>query len=264
MARRVTELTVLRTEQLTPHFVRITFGGPGFAGYQHNEFTDRYVKLMIPVPGVVYPEPFDPETLRRELPPEQLPTVRTYTVRGHDPLARELVIDFVVHGDEGYAGPWALAAQPGDLLRMMGPGGDYAPSPDADWHLFAGDEAALPAIAAALEVLPPGTRARVFLQVSDAAEEQKFDTAADVELTWLHRDAGPADLAAAITGWEFPAGRGQAFVHGDAGFVMPVKKLLKQRGIEPDLLSASGYWRRGRTDEQWRAEKKELRASGQI
>ena len=38
--------------------------------------------------------------------------VRTYTVREWD--GERLTIDFVVHGDEGVAGPWALPAQPGD------------------------------------------------------------------------------------------------------------------------------------------------------
>ena len=36
---------------------------------------------------------------------EQLPVSRTYTVRRVDRGAAELAIDFVVHGDEGLAGP---------------------------------------------------------------------------------------------------------------------------------------------------------------
>ncbi|PRC59436.1 NADPH-dependent ferric siderophore reductase, partial [Mycobacterium sp. ITM-2017-0098] len=81
-------------------------------------------------------------------------TVRTYTVRHADTQKREITVDFVVHGDHGVAGPWAASATPGQRLFVMGPSGAYAPHPDADWHLFAGDEAALPAISAALEALP--------------------------------------------------------------------------------------------------------------
>jgi NADPH-dependent ferric siderophore reductase len=257
--RSVTELQVVRTERLTPHLIRVVLGGPGFAGYQHNEFTDRYVKLQFPAPGVRYPEPFDLEAIRRDLPREQWPVPRAYTVREVDAAAGELTIDFVYHGDEGIAGPWAAAARPGDLLRLVGPGGGYVPSPDADWHLLVGDEAALPAIGSALEEIPVGVPAHAFLQVADAAEELKFDTVADARITWLHRDAGPADLVAAVAAFEFPAGVGQAFVHGEAGFAMPLRRALAERGIAKDLLSVSGYWRRGRTDEQWRAEKSELR-----
>ena len=37
------------------------------------------------------------------LPPEHQPTVRTYTVRRADPAARQITVDFVVHGEHGVA-----------------------------------------------------------------------------------------------------------------------------------------------------------------
>ena len=42
--------------------------------------------------------------VRRDLPPEQWPKSRTYTIRSWDPVAGELAIDFVHHGDAGIAG----------------------------------------------------------------------------------------------------------------------------------------------------------------
>ena len=49
-----------------------------------------------------------------------------------------------------------------------------------------------------------------------------------------------------------------AFVHGEADMVRELRRLLRvERGVPRERLSASGYWRRGRTDEGWRAEKKE-------
>ena len=48
----------------------------------------------------------------------------------------------------------------------MGPSGAYAPDPAADWHLIAGDEAALPAISAALEALPDNAIGKVFIEVA--------------------------------------------------------------------------------------------------
>ena len=50
---------VVRTEQLPPHRVRVVLGGPGLADFEAGEYTDHYVKLLFPVPGVEYPEPFD-------------------------------------------------------------------------------------------------------------------------------------------------------------------------------------------------------------
>lgn len=249
--------TVQRTETLSPHLIRVVLGGAGFDTFVNNEFTDRYVKLQFGQPGVTYPEPFDLEAIRRDLPAEQWPTTRTYTVRNVDEAAREITIDFVYHGDEGYAGPWAASAKPGDVLRLMGPGGAYAPKAEADWHLLAGDESALPAIGAAIEAIPAGVPVRAFILVGSEADEQKFDTAADVEITWLH---GDADLVAAVRAFEFLPGTVQAFVHGEAGFVAELRSYLgKERGIAKDLLSISGYWRRGKNEDGWQAEKRETR-----
>ena len=96
--------------------------------------------------------------LRDVLPPEDMPTVRTYTALFPDVEAGTVAIDFVIHGDEGVAGPWAAAAAPGDTLMANGPGGAYRPAADADWHLLVGDESALPAITAALDGLPEDAR----------------------------------------------------------------------------------------------------------
>jgi NADPH-dependent ferric siderophore reductase len=259
--RPTVRLRVIRTEQLTPHMIRVVLGGAGFADFAPSGFTDQYVKLQFPPPGADYPEPFDLDTIRRVVPRELWPTARSYTVRAYDLDAAELTIDFVHHGDVGVAGPWAAGAKPGDPLTLLGPGGAYAPSPDADWHLLAGDESALPAIGASLAVMPAGVPVRAIIQVANKAEEQPLDTPADAEISWLHRDADSgADVGAAVRSLDFLPGSVHAFVHGEAGFVMPLRRfLVADRGVPAELLSLSGYWRRGRTDEQWRMDKAEMR-----
>ncbi|WP_199435081.1 siderophore-interacting protein [Qaidamihabitans albus] len=257
----VTRLRVLRTERITPHMIRVVSGGEGLAAFVANEFTDSYVKVLFPVPGVAYPEPFDMRVIKAELPREQWPRQRSYTVRYHDPHAGELAIDFVHHGDEGLAGPWAASLRPGDEFLVMGPGGAYAPSAEADWHLFVGDESALPAIGASLEAVPAGAPVRALLLVEDAAEEQPLPTKGDAQIRWLHRSAQD-DLVAAVRALEFPGGTVHAFVHGEAGFVRELRRhLLDERGVRRDMLSISGYWRRGKTDEAWREEKAAEKAS---
>lgn len=264
MPRRITTLHVRRTEQLTPHMIRVVLGGDDLAAFPDTPFTDRYVKLQLPRPGVTYPEPFDPDRIREELPREQWPVMRTYTVRALDHATGELTIDFVVHGDEGVAGPWAVAARPGDVLRFMGPGGAYTPDPDADWYLVAGDESALPAIGAALERIPPGRPVLAFLEVGDAAEHQPLPGAPDA--VWLHRDpAHPDQLVEAVRAAAFPQGRVDAFVHGEAGFVRDLRLLLRdERAVPREALSISGYWRRGRDEDGWQADKKAAREAGTL
>ena len=256
--RRVTELEVVRTERLTPHMIRIVAGGPGVADFPDTPYTDRYVKIVFPRPGVEYPEPFDMDVVHETLPREQWPVLRTYTVRSLDHTTGELVIDFVHHGDVGLAGPWAASVKPGDRFHVLGPGGAYEPGPDADWHLLVGDEAALPAIGAALERLPAGSRAVAVLQVATAGDEYPLPGADGADVTWLHRDAAGGDpdatqIVDAVRGLDFGAGRVQAFVHGEAIAVREVRRhLLRDRGVARDDLSVSGYWRRGVDDEQFR------------
>ncbi|NGO67326.1 SIP domain-containing protein [Streptomyces boncukensis] len=254
---------VVRTEQLTPHMVRIVLGGAGLADFSAGDYTDHYVKLLFPQPGVDYGEPFDMTRIRAELPRDQWPTMRTYTVRSWDPKERELALDFVVHGDKGLAGPWARRARAGDEIRMLGPGGGYVPAPDADWHLLAGDESALPAIAATLERIPAGAPVHALIEVAGPEEEQELQAPLDARITWLHRGTRPVGgpLTEAVRALDFPAGQVHAFVHGEAGFVKDLRRHLRlERGVAREQLSISGYWRLGTDEDGWQASKREWNA----
>ncbi|MFJ4477648.1 siderophore-interacting protein [Streptomyces xanthochromogenes] len=259
-APKINEARVVRTERITPHMVRVVLGGESLAGFGVGEHTDHYIKLLFPAQGVSYPEPFDMERIRAEFPRAQWPSTRAYTVRAWDAELGELTVDFVVHGDEGLAGPWALRVQPGETVRFLGPGGGYAPDPAADWHLLAGDESALPAIAAALERMPAGALVHAFVEVAGPEEEQKISTPDGVAVTWLHRGEATvgSQLVGAVKDLEFPAGDVHAFVHGEAGFVKELRALLRvERNVPRERLSISGYWRLGQDDDAWRAAKRE-------
>ncbi|WP_328460867.1 siderophore-interacting protein [Actinoplanes sp. NBC_00393] len=259
-ARPAHEGVVTRVEQLTPHMVRVVVGGDALSRIEAGHCTDHYIKVLFPRPGVDYPEPFDMGVIRESVPREDWPTVRTYTVRKWLPEIPEMWIDFVVHGDTGIAGPWAAQAKPGDIVRFMGPGGGYAPSPEAAWHLLAGDESALPAIAAALEGMPEGAPVKAFIEVEGPAEEQRLVTPANAEITWLHRGARPVGelLCDTVRGITFPEGRVQAFVHGEATFVRDLRgHLRRERGLTMDQLSISGYWRREMNEDGWQSSKRE-------
>jgi NADPH-dependent ferric siderophore reductase len=224
--------------------VRVVVGGDGLRGFGPTPFTDRYLKLVFP-----------PEVEGRH------ERTRTYTIRSFGSEASELSIDFVVHGVEGLAGPWGASAEPGDRLNFRGLGGAYAPSDAAAWDLLIGDESALPAIASALEVMPAGVGVKVLLEVEVTEDEHDLKTSGhpiDANLiTWIHRGA-PAStpLTEEVAGWEFPPWEPQVFLHGDAGFVKELRRFLcAERGVCATALSASGYWRRGVSEEGWRAEK---------
>ena len=245
----------------------VVLGGEGLAGFSAGEFTDHYVKLQFPPPGAPYAVPFDGEAVRA-LPREQQPVLRTYSVRDWDAGRGRLTIDFVVHGDTGAAGRWAATAGPGDVLVWEGPSGGYRPDPGSEVHLMAGDESALPAIAASLRAVPPGARAVVRLLCDGPGHEVPLDSPGDLDLVWLHRrgDDGDVDLLAeAVRGAALPdpaAGRVQAFVHGEADEVRAVRRhLLADRGMTRADMSCSPYWRRTMTDEAWRSVKRDFVAA---
>ena len=268
--RQARTAEVLHTTWLTPAMIRLELGGEGLAGFDAGEFTDHYVKLIFPPPGAPYGLPVDPAAVEDEHPRELWPVTRAYTVRAWDSAAGVLTVDLVRHGDDGIAPAWAAAARPGDRISLFGPGGAYAPAHDADWHLLVGDESALPAIAATVEALPAATSAVVIVEVAGPEEEQPVVTPADVELTWIHRGAATGapgghrndPLLAAVRAATERGGDVDAFVHGEADMVRAVRRHLRvERGVARGRLSASGYWRRGRTDEGWRQEKKDWNAA---
>ncbi|WP_026820965.1 siderophore-interacting protein [Arthrobacter castelli] len=260
-ARPQTILTVQETEWINPHTVRLIAGGPGYAAFQDKDATDKYVKIYFTRPELGLEPPYDMAALREVLPPEDLPTTRTYTVRWSDPAAQRLAIDFVVHGNEGLAGPWAVSATPGDRLVFGDPGGQYAPDPAAERHLFVGDDSAVPAIAAALEALPADAQGDVLLEVDGPEDCISLVKPEGLRVQWLYRDgAVPGTqplLPEAVSRLEWQAEGTQIFAHGERGAMKSLRSIFKERGVTRDQLSLSAYWALGRDELRFQAEKRE-------
>ena len=174
---------------------------------------------------------------------------RHYTVRAFDKADLRLDIDFALHGDSP-ATNWARQAKMGDTLVAHGPRGRTGVNHDADWHLFVGDETALPGILAMIESLRPGVRAQAIIEVRDADERQTPSTVADADIEWFYRQ-GPAvassrALIDRMSVYAFPPGAGQAAVIGETAMVRAVRQGLIARGFPRERISAEGYWRPGR------------------
>lgn len=266
---------VLTAERLTPEMVRLSLGGDALrTHYRPNPHADSYVKLLF-LPGAqdrtgvdvlgewTMPDGrIDLDAARDALGPELAPRMRTYTVR--DWGGDRMLVDLVVHGTAGLAGPWADTAAPGDRVIVVGPGGGYSPDPAAGHHLLAGDASALPAIAVALERLPAGAHGDAVIEVPGPQEVQALTAPPGVRVHWVTAEPGAAGAALihAVRELPWPAGRVQGFVHGEAGAVRELRRYLRvERQVPIADLSISGYWRLGGDDEAWRAGKREwLRA----
>jgi NADPH-dependent ferric siderophore reductase len=182
----------------------------------------------------------------------ELPVSRDYTVRDYtqddDGARPRLDIDVVLHG-EGPAANWARRVRPGETLEFVGPSGRYRPDPQADWHLFAGDETALPAIQAYVAMLPANACARVYLEAADAAEEQPIPGVARPTVCWLHRgDRAPGTttlLDDALRAIALPAGQGRIWLAGHTPTVRRIRAhLLNERAIDRQTLYVKGFWDR--------------------
>ncbi len=262
--KMVREAEVVGVEWLSPGLVRLFFTGEDLRGIPPLECTDHYIKFFFPPKGADYSWPFDPALLRTTLPAGQRPVTRTYTVRSFERESNTMAVDFVVHGDEGLAGPWAAKATPGDRIGFRGPGGKFIPDHSADALLVAGDEAALPAIAATLQALPADVVAEVFVEVEDEAHRIELPVNERTTVHWVHRDdhSHGVGLAQAVRNAPYPDGRVQAFVHGNAHMVKDIRRyLFVERGLEKARASISGYWRTNYTEDAWQASKHEFVAA---
>ncbi len=215
------DLEVLRVERPSPGLRRIVFGGESLADFLSASFDD-HVKLILDAGGE--------------------PVMRDYTPRHADLARRELTIEFALHGD-GPAARWAAQAAPGQRAVIAGPRGSFVVPLDYDWHLFAGDETALPAIARRLAELPAGARAFVFGLASEPAEQRRFDTAADLTVQWAQDT--PAWLAA-VRAFDWPAGEGYAWCAGEARAVAALRRIMVyDKGHSRHAIRAAAYWKQG-------------------
>lgn len=224
------QLEVVDSAPLGPDMQRLVLTAPELAGLQYQPGQD--MMLMVAVDG-------------------DRPVRRRYTIRALDHERRLLTLDVVRHAG-GPGERWVAAARPGDRVEGIGPRGKIFLAEAADWHLFIGDDSALPAYLAMAGALPAGDRALVILEVPGPGGEQDLVTAADAEVTWLHRDGGPAgdpaalvEAAAAVT---LPPGRGHAYLAGEATVVLRLRETLAARGLAPEQISPKAYWGRGRAN----------------
>ncbi|MER5293760.1 siderophore-interacting protein [Streptomyces pharetrae] len=272
---RFFSLQVVRTERLGPSLVRVTFAGDDLAAF-HSDGCDQSLSLFLPQPG--QDAPVVPVELGEDwwkgwmaLPDDVRAVMRSYTLRSLRRDPDEIDIDFVLHGVEpgaavpaGPASRWAARAAAGDKVLLLGPAvADnrairFRPPQGTDLVVLWGDETALPAVAAILEALPAGQRARVWLEVQDAGNVLDLVTEADAEVTWLIGDHGRAqDSPMALSALRDvrlpPAEHPYVWIAGESSSVKTLRRhFVGERGIDRRQVTFVGYWRQGLTEEQLR------------
>jgi NADPH-dependent ferric siderophore reductase len=281
---------VAAVRRLSPSLVRVTFAGETLRHFADNGYDQRF-KLIFPAPACGFDKMPTSErwySELRALPEEEQCGVRTYTVRAVRRQAREVDVDMVVHEarTEAECGPalrWLREAAVGDPLLLLGPDARWdGPHGGVDFHapegaelLIAGDETALPAIAAILEDLPITAHGRAFIEVPVAADAMALDAPEEVEVVWLPREgaAWGDRLVPAVTEaarrmefaarteqfdevedemiWEAPAEVAQSdayvWIAAETGVVKTLRfTIRKELGLPKESGAFMGYWRNGR------------------
>jgi NADPH-dependent ferric siderophore reductase len=223
-------LKVVSLRQLSPNVRRVELTAPELGTLEYQPGQD--LMLLVGVEG-------------------NRPVRRRYTIRSLDRERHVAVIDVVMHGG-GPGEDWIAAAKPGDTVQGIAPRGKIFPAQDVDWHLFVGDESAIPMVSAMIESLPATVAAVVVLEVPESADQQPIEGAGPVYTTWLPRDGqAPGDakaLVKAASEVDLPTGRGHAYLCAEAKVVLALRDVLQTRGLEPQQISPKAYWGLGRSN----------------
>ncbi|MCS4295580.1 NADPH-dependent ferric siderophore reductase [Comamonas sp. BIGb0152] len=226
--------TVQRVQRITPHMQRITLGGAEIADFVASEAAGEaapWVKLFLPCGQG-----------------------RAYTLQDLNPVAGTLSLDFVLHAQEGQAGPaatWAQRALVGERVGVAGPrsGGVELPA-QARWILLAGDATALPAIQSIASRLPAGIQAKAYIEVFSEKDQQPIPSLASLRLQWMNAQSEPGlALCQSLLYRPLPAGPGYIWMAGESAAMRRLRlHYLQERELPRSSVSAKGYWKSGESD----------------
>ena len=257
-------LTVLRSERLSAHWARVTFGGGDIDRFHPMGF-DQWFRLFLPIGGEAGLERVPAKANKifgylrfLRIPEGERPVMRNYSVRAFRPATAdagaELDVDFVLHGSaaDGTAGPasgWAETCSPGEHVLIIDEGLAFNPERGTDRVVLVGDETALPAISAICASLPSNATGTVIVEVPSAEDTLDFPHPEGIDVAWIVRphDARPGALALdTLAQTALPDAPFHAYGAGEQSLAAGVRKhLVGERGVDKDTVSFCGYWRAG-------------------
>lgn len=257
-------LTVLHSERLSAHWVRVTLGGGEIERFRHMGF-DQWFRLFLPVGGDAGLDRVPAKANSMfgylkflRIPAGERPVMRNYSVRAYRPATAaggaEIDVDFVLHGSasDGTAGPasgWAETCKPGEHVLIIDEGLAFNPQRGTERVLLVGDETALPAISAICASLPTDATGTAIVEVPSNEDALEFPHPAGIEVVWIARPHGkqPGVLAlAALHTTALPDAPFHAYAAGEQALAAGVRKhLVVERGIDKNAVSFCGYWKFG-------------------
>ncbi|MGN8553810.1 UNVERIFIED_CONTAM: siderophore-interacting protein [Microbacterium sp. SLM126] len=257
-------LKVLRREQLSPHWMRVTLGGAEIEKFQAMGY-DQWFRLFLPLGGDEGLDRLPAKANKMfgylrylRIPDGVRPVMRNYTVRAFRPAAddrgAEIDVDFVLHGsaEDAAAGPasrWAQTCEPGESVVLIDEGLAFNPERGTDRVVLVADETGLPAIAGVCASLPAHATGLAVIEVPSAEDALAFAHPAGVRVQWIVRDhdVKPGTLALqALRAASLPDAPFHAYLVGEQSLPTEGRRLLvNERAVPKELVSFCGYWRVG-------------------
>ncbi|MCM3778188.1 siderophore-interacting protein [Microbacterium hydrocarbonoxydans] len=257
-------LTVLRTERLAPHWIRVTLGGGEIAKFRPMGF-DQWFRLFLPIGGDAGLDRVPAKANKMfgylkflRIPDGERPVMRNYTVSAYRPATAEggaeIDVDFVLHGSaaDGTAGPasrWAETCTPGENVLIIDEGLTFNPQRGTDRVVLIGDETALPAIASICASLPEGATGTAIIEVPSDEDALDFPHPAGVDIVWLTRphEFPPGSRALSqLHDLALPEAPFHVYAAGEQSLASGARKhLVGERGVDKNAVSFCGYWKVG-------------------
>lgn len=245
----VIRASVVRSERISPNFVRVTIGGDDLHRYEYRGF-DQWFRLALPVDDGAgldrMPKNFGMTGYLKYLSisKSSRPVVRNYTVRDFRPSVAELDIDFVVHGTDGVAGPWSITAEVGAPVAFIDQGVGWR-SVESDSTLLVADETGLPAVVGILRDLPRDAVGTAIIEIPDGADRQPTAEPSGVDVRWVVRDSARPGALALETARSLPLSAGASvFAVGESALATGVRRwAVSEVGVPKGNVVFCGYYK---------------------
>lgn len=235
------QVTVASTQTVTPNMQRIVLEGNELAAFPP-ECEGSYIKLLFSPSG---------NTELSELSEQDRPVMRTYTIRRFSPQSCQIEVDFVRHTTNdlscGFAARWAMSAQVGDTINIVGPGTIQDMNVEADWFLLIADMTALPALSAKIQKLPENATGYAVIKVASEADIQPLNAPKGVTIHWIFANA---DLAKTVKTLPWLAGEASVWCACEFDAMRTLRQYLRNdKQVERENIYISSYWKQGVTED---------------
>ncbi|MGR5063067.1 siderophore-interacting protein [Photobacterium sp. DNB22_13_2] len=255
------KLSVVGKQFVTPNMIRLTLGGEGSHHFSQDS-VGQYVKFLFTANG---------STDIGQVPEGKRPMMRTFTVSGYQAGTRDeagtITIDVAKHdlaevdGDMtpevgGYASRWALKAQAGDTISLVGPRPIQAMPVEADRFLLVADMTAQTALQGKLVLLPESAKGHVVLDVPTKDDVQPLVLPEGIELVVnISAESALSDRVKAI---DLDTSGLAVWCACEFSEMRAIRSYItSDKDVDRKMCYFSSYWKEGVTEDGHKALKRE-------